>query len=330
MTVDTQLRAETAPAEPGREMDSSGYVGIVLDRLARQAVEILAAGQSCIFVRDEADHRMAIIAAAHGPAEDSLGKRVHATAPHGIRASAAAVELCWEGDVHGSLTVRSLDGHREFSSEDLAALRTLGEVAGAAVAHSAGRHGAPGVRLSIRDLTATLSRRDGYTVQHSREVLDDASSIGRSLGLPPAAMPELEVAALLHDVGKVAVPDSILNKRGSLTTDERAVMMRHPTWGAETLARIPGLEAVATIVRYHHERWDGSGYPHGLAGARIPLASRIIAVCDAHNAMTTDRPYRDAMSNDRALSELNAGSGWQFDPAVVERFAVANSQLVAA
>jgi diguanylate cyclase len=141
--------------------------------------------------------------------------------------------------------------------------------------------------------------------------------VGERFGLSPAALAEIELAALLHDIGKVRVPDSILNKPGALTEDERAVMNRHPVWGAELLARVPGLEPVATIVRFHHERWNGGGYPAGLAGTRIPLTSRIIAVCDAHHAMTSDRPYRAALSQAHALAELRAGAGTQFDPVVV-------------
>jgi HD-GYP domain-containing protein (c-di-GMP phosphodiesterase class II) len=119
-------------------------------------------------------------------------------------------------------------------------------------------------------------------------------------------------------VGKIQVPDAVLNKPGPLEPHENEVIRCHATWGAETLARIPGLEAVATIVRFHHERWDGAGYPDGLSGARIPLASRIICACDAFAAMTADRPYREAMPACDALEEVVAGSGTQFDPAVVE------------
>jgi HD-GYP domain-containing protein (c-di-GMP phosphodiesterase class II) len=131
-------------------------------------------------------------------------------------------------------------------------------------------------------------------------------------------MLELEIAARLHDVGKIKVPDTVLNKPGPLDGDEAEVIRRHATWGAETLARIPGLEAVATVVRFHHERWDGSGYPEGLQGARIPLASRIISVCDAYAAMICDRPYRPAMDLDAAIGEVCGASGTQFDPSVVE------------
>jgi HD-GYP domain-containing protein (c-di-GMP phosphodiesterase class II) len=109
----------------------------------------------------------------------------------------------------------------------------------------------------------------------------------------------------------------VLNKPGPLEPHESEVIRCHAAWGSETLARIPGLEAVATIVRFHHERWDGTGYPDGLSGGRIPLASRIIAVCDAYGAMTSDRPYRAALRADVALSEIRTGSGSQFDPDVV-------------
>jgi HD-GYP domain-containing protein (c-di-GMP phosphodiesterase class II) len=141
--------------------------------------------------------------------------------------------------------------------------------------------------------------------------------VGALLELEPVSLLELEFASRLHDVGKIQVPDAVLNKPGPLDSDEYEVIQRHATWGAETLSRIPGLEAVATIVRFHHERWDGSGYPAGLSGARIPLASRIISACDAYGAMTVDRPYRLALSPREATSEIHAGAGSQFDPAVV-------------
>jgi HD-GYP domain-containing protein (c-di-GMP phosphodiesterase class II) len=150
-----------------------------------------------------------------------------------------------------------------------------------------------------------------------------AREVGELLDLEPAALLELEYAARLHDVGKLRVPDAILHKPGPLLPDEYEEIKGHPVWGAETLASIAGLEVVATIVRFHHERWDGHGYPDGLDGSRIPLASRIIAACDAWGAMRADRPYRKALSVDEALGELAVGSGAQWDPAVVEALAEA-------
>jgi HD-GYP domain-containing protein (c-di-GMP phosphodiesterase class II) len=144
--------------------------------------------------------------------------------------------------------------------------------------------------------------------------------VGELLSLDAAALVELEFAARLHDVGKIRVPDAVLNKPGPLNPQEREIMRCHSAWGAETLSGIPGLEVVATVVRFHHERWDGSGYPDRIAGFRIPLASRIIAVCDAFGAMTCDRPYRRGMPVEAAVAELRAGAGSQFDPAVVDAF----------
>jgi HD-GYP domain-containing protein (c-di-GMP phosphodiesterase class II) len=126
------------------------------------------------------------------------------------------------------------------------------------------------------------------------------------------------------------VPDSILNKPAGLSPGEREVIAQHPILGAEALTRIAGLEVVATLVRYHHEHWDGGGYPDGLSGARIPRQSRIISVCDAYSAMTSDRPYRRAMSHERALAELRAGAGGQFDAEVVAQLEEVHAARVAA
>jgi HD-GYP domain-containing protein (c-di-GMP phosphodiesterase class II) len=121
-------------------------------------------------------------------------------------------------------------------------------------------------------------------------------------------------------VGKIGVPDAVLRKPGPLDDDEWDIMRMHPSLGADMIARVPGLDRVAEAVRTHHERWDGGGYPDGLREAEIPLAGRIIAVCDAFNAMTSDRPYRPAMPERLAVQELRAGAGTQFDPRVVEVF----------
>jgi HD-GYP domain-containing protein (c-di-GMP phosphodiesterase class II) len=142
----------------------------------------------------------------------------------------------------------------------------------------------------------------------------------------PAELAELRLAAPLHDLGKIRVPSSVLLKPGPLNARERAVINHHPVWGAELLACVPGVEVVASIVRFHHERWDGSGYPDGLTGERIPLSSRIIAVCDAYHAMTSDRPYRRAISAEQAFGELRANAGTQFDPRIVDALETAVAQ----
>jgi len=159
---------------------------------------------------------------------------------------------------------------------------------------------------------------DGYTGEHCRDVVDLAVTVGRRLGLSAKRMRNLEFAALLHDVGKVAIPKEIINKPGPLDEDEWDIVRRHTIEGQRMLNRVGGFMCeVGTIVRAHHERWDGAGYPDELAGEGIPLEARIIACCDAWNAMTTTRAYREALSADVAAHELQVNTGTQFDPTVV-------------
>jgi putative nucleotidyltransferase with HDIG domain len=160
---------------------------------------------------------------------------------------------------------------------------------------------------------------DNYTGEHSRGVVALAVEISDELGLDARRRRLVEFGALLHDVGKVRVPKEILHKPGPLDDDERAVMRMHTIEGQRMLDRVGGdLEDVGVVVRASHEHWDGSGYPDGLAGEAIPLEARIVTCADAFSAMTTDRPYRGAMTLERAIGELSANAGTQFDPTVVE------------
>jgi putative nucleotidyltransferase with HDIG domain len=165
-----------------------------------------------------------------------------------------------------------------------------------------------------------LEADDPYTGgEHSKGVLALALDVGHEIGLDARDQRDLEFGALLHDIGKLRVPEEILNKPGKLDPAEWAVIKRHPADGQEMLDRIGGVLAdVGLIVRGHHERWDGGGYPDGLVAEAIPLAARIICVCDAYSAMTTNRPYRGAMPVEDAMAELRKCAGSQFDPAVVE------------
>jgi HD-GYP domain-containing protein (c-di-GMP phosphodiesterase class II) len=162
---------------------------------------------------------------------------------------------------------------------------------------------------------------DAYTGRHTRHVVDLVLTVGAALGLSATEQRDAEFVAVLHDVGKIRVPKEILNKTGPLDEKERAIVEMHTIEGERMLARVGGLLAgVGRIVRSCHERWDGEGYPDRLAGEGIPLLSRVVSVCDAYSAMTTDRPYRAALPEGEALEELRRCSGTQFDPRVVDAF----------
>ena len=171
-------------------------------------------------------------------------------------------------------------------------------------------------RDAVEALAIALLERDRYTGEHSESVVEMAVAVARSLGLSPAQVEDVRAASLLHDIGKVGIPDAILNKPGPLTDDERTVMAEHPVIGERILRSIGGFINVADIVRHEHESWDGSGYPDGLVGEQIPIGSRIILACDAYHAMTSDRPYRARMSHGDAFRELTRCAGRQFDPEV--------------
>src|SRR5581483_6001621 len=169
-------------------------------------------------------------------------------------------------------------------------------------------------------LVATLDARDRYTAGHSAAVAIYARDISVSLGLPPEKQQLAFVCGLVHDVGKVGLPASLLEKPGALTFDERLEMQRHSEIGERILANVETYAEIASVVRHHHERVDGQGYPDGISVESIPLLSRIIAVADAYNAMTSDRPYRDAMPSRVARLRLAQAVETQFDTAVVAAF----------
>ena len=171
-------------------------------------------------------------------------------------------------------------------------------------------------RDAVEALAVALLERDRYTGEHSESVVEMAVAVARNLGLTPGQVEDVRAAALLHDIGKVGIPDAILNKPGPLTPEERTLMAEHPVIGERILHSIGGFQAVSEIVRHEHESWDGSGYPDGLAGDEIPIGSRIILACDAYHAMTSDRPYRARMSHAEAFKELTSCAGRQFDPDV--------------
>ena len=177
-------------------------------------------------------------------------------------------------------------------------------------------HAYRGTALLLGDV---VEADDKYTGSHSRDVVELVMAAGPKMRLDEDQLRRLEMAALLHDIGKIAVPKEIINKRGPLTSEERAVIETHTVVGQRMLENVGGvLSEVGAIVRSCHERYDGLGYPDGLAGQEIPIEARIVSCCDAFNAMTTDRPYRAALSLEDALDELRAHRGDQFDPEVVD------------
>jgi HD-GYP domain-containing protein (c-di-GMP phosphodiesterase class II) len=330
----------------------AGYGSIILDRLAKHACRIAGVDRACIYVRDRKDPRATIAAAGHGVPLDLIGCRLAAdegmvgTAmvsrkpflvddyqdlPYtgepeiGVTASAAlAAPIVWQDNAVGVLLVAATDPARRFRHREVELVCELADIAAAALGHAGtGERVEPTIHAHVNALAAALDLRDRRTARHSEDVVALARRVGELLDLEPAALLELEYAARLHDVGKLRVPDAVLHKDGPLNEKEVTLIKQHPVWGAETLISIAGLEVVATIVRFHHERWDGRGYPDGLSRERIPLASRIISACDAWGAMTADRPYRDRLSLEEALAEIRGGSGAQFDPTVVDALIVA-------
>ena len=175
-------------------------------------------------------------------------------------------------------------------------------------------------RQSRNVLLRALTERNPELGTHLRDVAALASATAATFSLPPEEVEQIRHAAELHDVGKVAIPEAILEKPTSLDENEWAFIRRHTLIGERILAAAPDLRPVASLVRSSHENFDGTGYPDALAGQDIPLGSRIIAVCDAFDAMTTDRPYRKATDEQSAIAELRRCAGGQFDPAVIERF----------
>ncbi len=173
---------------------------------------------------------------------------------------------------------------------------------------------------TIEALAETIEKRDPYTGGHTKRVMDYSLMIGGKLGLSKKEIENLKLSAILHDIGKIGIRDDVLLKKGRLLPEEAMEMNMHPKYGSEILSHIRQLKDVIPGMRGHHEKYDGSGYPDGLKGENIPLNARIIAVADAFDAMTTDRPYRKALSQDEAINELKRGAGIQFDPVVVDAF----------
>jgi HD-GYP domain-containing protein (c-di-GMP phosphodiesterase class II) len=335
---------EPAPVPGAPQRIELAYAALALDRLVIQTATLLGAEEACMLVRGKGSLANVVVVAQHGLDPDALGEGLPeghelalkalaegqpASVPGGRFARpidelelgsrcAAATPVAWHGSVRGALSVRIPESGPRIRRSELELLSELGALAGQALEHRRGHQLLnANTDAEVRLLLEAVRRADPYTSEHADDVVDLARWVGEQLELDRVAAYELELTAALHDVGKMRVPTDILHAPRSLTDEERSVMAMHPVWGFQIVAGVPGLEAVAPLVRAHHERWDGGGYPDGLAGRRIPLASRIVSACDAIGALTTDRPYRAGTSIGAAVEEIARCSGTQFDPQVV-------------
>ncbi|HEV2874312.1 MAG TPA: HD domain-containing phosphohydrolase [Thermoleophilaceae bacterium] len=228
------------------------------------------------------------------------------------------VPVVVDGRPWGAISVQSMNTDA-FDEEDARLLRAVADQLAAALRSAALYERLERAYLGTAEaLSAALEAKDSYTAKHSRSLVQRAEAVGRRLGLGEGELRPLRYGAVFHDIGKLAVPEAILNKPGPLTAEEFEIVQRHTVIGEQILAPVEFLADVLPLVRGAHERWDGTGYPDGLAGEQIPLGARIVFACDTYEAMTTPRPYRAALPEEQARAELRRVAGTQLDPRVVD------------
>jgi putative nucleotidyltransferase with HDIG domain len=262
-----------------------------------------------------AEHRKALVLV--DAIENGFGKELER---QGIK-SALCVPLVRRDEVVGVLNLSRAHSEEGFSKENLKVVAAFAGQLAVAIENAKLYLDLENTFLgTISALAAAVDAKDPYTYGHSSDVTDHALAIGEEMGLSEAEQETLRIAALLHDIGKIGIDTSILNKAGKLSEDEYATIKSHPQIAANILESLDFLQEVVPLVEYHHEWFGGGGYPSGRSGHDIPLGARIIAVADAYNAMTSDRTYREAMTTQEAVRELRENAGTQFDPDVVEAF----------
>jgi HD-GYP domain-containing protein (c-di-GMP phosphodiesterase class II) len=342
-----RARRSSGLADAAWVVSRGGHTESVLTEVAEHACEILSVERATISVRESHDPRAYRVVAGHGLNGGVVGEQfgidegvlgqvfmtgepvlVSPTDPAfrdgaghegtGTARAGGAAPIRWKGEVRGALWVGTSNPDRTFAQADLDSLCRLASLGGVALEQADMReHLELAVGSGVEALTEAIDMRDNYTWQHSKNVMHLSAAVAKRMGLDDASTAELALAARLHDVGKVALPDYILLKSAPLTPDEWEIMKQYPLRGAEMLERVPGLATVSEIVLCEQEHWDGGGYPRGLSGPEIPLASRIILACDAYDAMVSDRPWRSALKPWAAAKEMRSGAGKQFDPQVI-------------
>jgi HD-GYP domain-containing protein (c-di-GMP phosphodiesterase class II) len=341
--------AEIANAllDASRELATAESPDEVLGRSAEVTARVLGTRRAVLWIEDEAPPGDLVARASHGYARDddpagvrrfpsalaheylerpdpfvlerSDIERVDIAAEMGV-ARVVVAPLRLEGNRVAALTAPI--GDRRLDDRQFALLAGLAHQAKLAIESAEHYESLERTFVStVAALANALEANDEYTSSHARWISDMSLLVGRELRLDRDAMKRLEFAALFHDIGKIGIPSEILQKPGPLTDEEFEIVKEHPELGEKILEPIERLADVRPIVRACHERWDGLGYPDGKAGAEIPVEARIVLVCDAFHAMTTDRPYRSRMSSDHAVAELRRAAGSQFDPDVVDAFA---------
>jgi HD-GYP domain-containing protein (c-di-GMP phosphodiesterase class II) len=253
--------------------------------------------------------------------ESSVARALPVTHAANIAAFVTVPITFANGELYGTLCAASHDPQPTLGERELPFLRVFARLIADQVERARledAKRAAEAEAAATETLLAAVEARDSYTGEHSAAVVDHAVAVARSLGLNDTEVTEVEQTARLHDVGKISTPDRVLSKPGALSEEEWQIMRRHPLDSERLIRRVPALSHLAPALRAEHERWDGAGYPDGLSGREIPLASRIVFVCDAYHAMTSDRPYRRALTPSDARRELVENKGTQFCPNCVE------------